>query len=284
VRRGRAAGRHRRQDRPPGRGGHRLDRRPPAQGPSPGLTRVGALIIEPTAGFSPVYSLINGARRSIDVTIYEFADTTAEHDLAAAAKRGVQVHVILDEWEESLNSNTFSYLSSHRVKVVWSSSRFTYTHQKTVVVDGSKAVIMTANLTSKYYPTSRDFLVVDTNRADVAAITAVFDRLLHPREGHRGRLRHRAREDVRRIGELFPDLPRRQPRARPDHLRPRGLVRDGPHLSCSARAGHALPASPVLHEQGHASPADGHGDAEPSAWASVTKWVTTVPRLWVPSG
>ena len=148
---------------------------PAAQGPGPGLTRVGALIIEPTAGFSPVYGLINGARRSIDVTMYEFADTTAEHDLAAAAKRGVQVHVILDERQKSLNSNTFSYLSSRRIKVVWSSSRFTYTHQKTVFVDGSKAVIMTANLTSKYYPTSRDFLVIDTNRADVAAITAVFD-------------------------------------------------------------------------------------------------------------
>ena len=148
---------------------------PAAQGPGPGLTRVGALIIEPTAGFSPVYGLINGARRSIDVTMYEFADTTAEHDLAAAAKRGVQVHVILDERQKSLNSNTFSYLSSRRIKVVWSSSRFTYTHQKTVVADGSKAVIMTANLTSKYYPTSRDFLVIDTNRADVAAITAVFD-------------------------------------------------------------------------------------------------------------
>ena len=133
------------------------------------------MIIEPSGGFSPVYGLINGARHSIDVTIYEFADTTAEHDLAAAAKRGVQVHVILDEREKSINSNIFSYLSSHRIRVVWSSSRFTYTHQKTVVVDGSKAVIMTANLTSKYYPTSRDFLVIDTNRADVAAITAVFD-------------------------------------------------------------------------------------------------------------
>jgi cardiolipin synthase A/B len=148
---------------------------PAAPGPGPGLTRVGALIIEPTAGFSPVYGLINGARRSIDVTMYEFADTAAEHDLAAAAKRGVKVRVILDEQEKSINSNIFSYLSSHRVKVVWSSSRFTYTHQKTVVVDGSKAVIMTANLTSKYYSTSRDFLVFDTNRADVTAITSVFD-------------------------------------------------------------------------------------------------------------
>jgi phosphatidylserine/phosphatidylglycerophosphate/cardiolipin synthase-like enzyme len=83
--------------------------------------------------------------------------------------------VILDKREKNINSNTFSYLSSHRVKVVWSSSRFTYTHQKTLVIDGLKAVIMTANLTSEYYSTSRDFLVIDTNRADVAAITAVFD-------------------------------------------------------------------------------------------------------------
>jgi phosphatidylserine/phosphatidylglycerophosphate/cardiolipin synthase-like enzyme len=65
------------------------------QGSDPGLTRSGPLIIEPRAGFSPVYDLIDGARHSIDVTMYEFADTTAEHDLAAAAKRGVQVRVIL---------------------------------------------------------------------------------------------------------------------------------------------------------------------------------------------
>src|ERR1700730_1786925 len=144
------------------------------QEPASGATRVGALIIEPGAGFSPVYGLIKGARHSIDVTMYELADSTAEHDLAAAAKRGVKVQVILDKREKSHNSNTFSYLNSHRVKVVWSSSRFTYTHQKTLVIDGSKAVIMTANLTSKYYSTSRDFLVVDTGRADVAAITTVF--------------------------------------------------------------------------------------------------------------
>ena len=58
------------------------------------VTGSGPLIAEPAAGFSPVYSLVNGARRSIDVTMYEFSDTTAEHDLAAAAKRGVRVRVI----------------------------------------------------------------------------------------------------------------------------------------------------------------------------------------------
>ena len=142
---------------------------------SPGVARAGALIIEPGAGFSPVYKLINGARRSIDMTMYEFSDTTAEHDLAAAARRGVRVHVILDQAEQSPNSAAYSYLGSHSVMVTWSSPRYRYTHQKTVIIDGTEAVIMTANLTSQYYATSRDFLVVDTGRADVAAITAVFD-------------------------------------------------------------------------------------------------------------
>ena len=152
------------------------------------MTRSGPLIIEPGAGFSPVYSLIKGAKHSIDVTMYEFADTSAEHDLAAAARRGVRVHVILDRREQSENASAYSYLGSHGVTVTWSSPTYRYTHQKTVIVDGSEAVIMTANLTSEYYPTSRDFLILDTNRSDVSAITAVFNadfahRAVHPSNG-----------------------------------------------------------------------------------------------------
>ena len=135
----------------------------------------GPLITEPQAGFSPVYHLIKQARHSIDLTMYEFSDTKAEHDLAAAARRGVTVKVILDQREKSHNSSTYDYLKSHRVKVVWSSARFEYTHQKTLLVDGSTAVIMTANLTSEYYSSTRDFLVTDTKPADVAAIAQVFN-------------------------------------------------------------------------------------------------------------
>jgi cardiolipin synthase A/B len=154
-----------------------------------GVTRAGALIIEPGGGFSPVYHLIKGARHSIDVTMYEFADTTAEHDLAAAARRGVRVRVILDQHERGENSAAYSYFQSDGVTVTWSSPDYRYTHQKTVVVDGTEAVIMTANLTSEYYSTSRDFLVVDSGYADVAAITAVFNadfahRAVRPGDGN----------------------------------------------------------------------------------------------------
>jgi cardiolipin synthase A/B len=133
------------------------------------------VFIEPAAGFSPVYDLIESARRSVDMTMYEFADITAEQDLAADARRGVPVRVILDRREQRLNAGAYSYLSSHGVKVTWSSPRYYDTHQKTIDIDGVKAAILTANLTSEYYRTSRDFIVVDTSPADVSAITAVFN-------------------------------------------------------------------------------------------------------------
>lgn len=161
---------------------------PAAPSGRPAPARSGALITEPAAGFSPVYHLIKHARHWIDLTMYEFSDSTAEHDLAAAAWRGVTVKVVLDQREKSRNSATSDYLRSHGVRVVWSPPSFEYTHQKTLLVDGSTAVIMTANLTSEYYASTRDFLVMDTKPADMAAIARVFNadfahRAVHPGDG-----------------------------------------------------------------------------------------------------
>jgi cardiolipin synthase len=151
----------------------RRARHPAAKRPAP--AQAISLLTEPAAGFSAVYALFARARHSIDVTMYEFADTTAEQDLAAAARRGVRVEVILDAKESGENQAAYRYLRAHGVTVVWSSSAYYYTHQKTLVTDGSQAVIMTANLDSTDYPTSRDFLVLDKVSADVAAITATFN-------------------------------------------------------------------------------------------------------------
>lgn len=43
------------------------------------------------------------------------------------------------------------------------------------MIDGRAAVVMSLNLTSRYYPTSRDVAVLDRSPADVAAIERVFD-------------------------------------------------------------------------------------------------------------
>ncbi|HEY2285011.1 MAG TPA: phospholipase D-like domain-containing protein [Streptosporangiaceae bacterium] len=147
----------------------------PSQAADAAAGAAGTLFTEPGQGFGPVYSLIAAAKTSVDLTMYELSDTTAEKDLAAAAHRGAAVRVILDKREEHTNSAAYSYLKSRGVKVTWSSSAYTYTHQKTLVVNNAEAIILTANLTSRYYSTTRDFGVVDRDARDVAAIVAVFD-------------------------------------------------------------------------------------------------------------
>jgi cardiolipin synthase A/B len=143
--------------------------------PASAATATYTLFTEPKQGFSPVYNLINGAKTSIDLTMYELEDSTAEKDLVAAEKRGVDVRVILDQREESENSAAYNYLKNNGVHVVYSWSKYYYTHEKSMVIDGSTSMIMSANLTSQYYSTSRDFLVTDTNAEDVAAIVKVFN-------------------------------------------------------------------------------------------------------------
>jgi len=123
-----------------------------------------------------IYNFINSATTSIDMTMYELVDTTAVNDLIAQEENGVTVRVVLDGQHTSYNASAISKLKAAGVGVVESNtSRFTYTHQKTITIDGDKSMILTGNLTSKYYTTSCDYGVIDTDADDVAAIEAVFN-------------------------------------------------------------------------------------------------------------
>ena len=103
-----------------------------------------SLVTEPGDGYTPIYNLINSARTSIDLTMYELTDTAAEQDLVAAAGRGVTVRVILDQnLEKSHNTAAYNDLSANGVQVRWAWSTYAATHEKSIVVDGATAAIMT---------------------------------------------------------------------------------------------------------------------------------------------
>jgi len=123
----------------------------------------------------PVYSFVLSAKRSLDMTMYELADSTIESDLIKDAHRGVKVRVILDSnRERSRNTAAFDTLRAGGVKVVWADPTYEATHQKTITVDDDKSLILSGNLTAEYYTTTRDFGVFDSSAADVEAIEAVF--------------------------------------------------------------------------------------------------------------
>ncbi|HVT65928.1 MAG TPA: phospholipase D-like domain-containing protein [Mycobacteriales bacterium] len=138
------------------------------------------LIVEPDDGMEPIYALLGSPRRSLDLTMYELDDPTAEQILAGDAARGVQVRLILDRrLQRQHNQAAYDYLFRRGVHVAWSSSHYFATHEKAFVIDHRVAVVMSLNLTARYYATSRDAAVVDVDPTDVAAIESVFTADLH---------------------------------------------------------------------------------------------------------
>lgn len=132
------------------------------------------LLTQPAGGRTALYSLINAATTSIHLTMYELTDTTATADLVAAEKRGVSVKVILDGKHTSVNGTAYTTLTNGGVGVVYSSSTYYYTHEKSMVVDGATSVIMTENWTPDYYSADRNFDLIENDATDAAAIEKVF--------------------------------------------------------------------------------------------------------------
>ena len=137
------------------------------------------LVTEPQAGMAPVLALIRSATRSLDLVMYEFQDREIGDALVAAQARGVAVRVLVDHGyygaPDAMNDAAYAYLQAAGVPVKWTPVSFALTHQKTLVADGSRALIMTFNFTPRYYATSRDFAVLDSDPTDVAAIGSAFD-------------------------------------------------------------------------------------------------------------
>jgi phosphatidylserine/phosphatidylglycerophosphate/cardiolipin synthase-like enzyme len=135
-----------------------------------------SLLTEPADGYQSIDQLIAVARHTINLTIYELEDTQVEGALVAAHHRGVAVRVLLDHAYSgaTVNAAAYTVLQAGGVSVRWTTGSVIF-HQKTLTVDDDASAIMTGNLTSDDYPTTRDFIVIDRNAAAVSAIDTVFD-------------------------------------------------------------------------------------------------------------
>ena len=137
-----------------------------------------SLIVEPAAGIGPILAMIQKATKSVDLVMYQLEDPQVEQALAADQARGVAVRVLLNQGyygkPEAANAPAYQYLQNNKVPVRWALTYLALTHQKTLVVDGNTALIMTFNFTPQYYATGREFGVVDTDPADASAIESTF--------------------------------------------------------------------------------------------------------------
>ena len=144
-------------------------------------TPVHTLVVEPNDGRTMVLDTINGAEKTINITIYELDDPQVVDALAAAQKRGVSVRVLYNNASfASMNQTNPNFYAVYNltpagVALKPASPVFTVTHQKTLTADGKKSLIMTFNLGASYFGTTRDFGILTTNMTEIKEITDVFD-------------------------------------------------------------------------------------------------------------
>lgn len=129
-----------------------------------------------SAGLQPVIDAIHGAHTSIKMVIFHLTVEAVVQELVAAAGRGVDVQIIVDQgnWNSHTTAAEKTELANGGVKVTPSSSGFRITHEKSFVVDETTAYIMSLNLTSPYTDT-RDYAVVTSDAGIVKEFLSVFD-------------------------------------------------------------------------------------------------------------
>jgi cardiolipin synthase A/B len=133
------------------------------------------IIVEPNGKHgNELVAAIGSATQSVYMTMYEMSDSDVVTALIARKQAGADVQVILDVANKGFNTSSFNALKSGGVNVVYSSTAFTYTHEKTVIIDGKVAWIMTMNANTSSPDSNREYLAIDTDANDIVEATAIF--------------------------------------------------------------------------------------------------------------
>ncbi|MGH2411093.1 MAG: phospholipase D-like domain-containing protein, partial [Chloroflexota bacterium] len=102
-------------------------------------------------------------------------------DLEYANAKGVKVRVILEHYPfgdgggSGTNQSAYDQIDAAGIPVHWASRRYALTHEKSMVIDGTTAYILTLNFSATAFSKNREFGIVDQNPTDVAATEAIFN-------------------------------------------------------------------------------------------------------------
>jgi len=139
------------------------------------------LIVQPDDGRAVVLNALSAAKKSIDLTIYEISDPQIMSALTSAQARGVAVRVIYNwysfppDMQQREITPAIQTLTKAGIQSKQASRTFEVTHEKAFVIDGATGIVMSFNLTSEYFGSTRDFGILTTVGTEVTEISNVFE-------------------------------------------------------------------------------------------------------------
>ncbi len=136
------------------------------------------LFWEPDLGRGPLLRLISKAQHELDITMYLFTDEALAQALERAVRRGVEVRLLLEMHPfggSASNERMARRLKQAGIHVRPTNPAFRYTHEKSMIVDGTTGVIMTLNWTRSAFSRNREFGVIFHYQPWVKEMRAVFE-------------------------------------------------------------------------------------------------------------
>ena len=136
------------------------------------------IIVMPDEGEAAVKELVDAATKTLRIKMFELTSEPLIGAVLAAHERGVDVVVLLNPVRSNgarPNDPTFERLTQAGVAVDWTSDRFKITHEKSMIIDGTKLLISTFNYSEKYLTKTRDYGVLVEDSDIIAEVTECFE-------------------------------------------------------------------------------------------------------------
>lgn len=135
------------------------------------------LIIEPDMGRAPLLNAINSTQHSLDLVMYGFTDQPLLDAIIAQKNRGRTVKIILEGTPykaENENAKAIAKFNTNHIDWRGSIKAIKLIHQKTLIIDDKKAIVMTFNFTHSSFKNERNFALIVDDPNEVNEIAAIF--------------------------------------------------------------------------------------------------------------
>jgi phosphatidylserine/phosphatidylglycerophosphate/cardiolipin synthase-like enzyme len=134
------------------------------------------LPVSPTDARPLLTALMGSARHTLDVYAEELQDRGMERALAAAARRGVRVRVILPAPSgQDHDAPGIALITTAGAQVHRLSQSYLYVHAKVIVVDGRRAFVGSENLSTASLDHNREVGVIVADPGAIQALESTFD-------------------------------------------------------------------------------------------------------------
>lgn len=135
------------------------------------------LIVEPDMGRAPIIDAINNSKYSISLVMYGMTDDELLDAFIKQKNRGRTLKIILEQTPykaEDENKKAQNLLNENKIAWHGGVKPFRLIHEKTLLLDGNKAIVMTFNFTKSTFKRDRNFALIVDDKKTVSALNNLF--------------------------------------------------------------------------------------------------------------